>query len=129
MRNLVSSLAVSTLLVSAGPALACPWAALSEQGHDLPLADGQACRPSPEEVCRWSFAYRSAAAEDMFDRLAAHLSTCLGPPGGEAAPVNHPDSYRLLQFEAKEAVISLSLKDKAALQRSFVFLRVDPVGD
>ena len=129
MRSVSRGCLVLMLLLGATEAMACPWGGFHSDEVDLPLAEGAACTLPPDEMCRWSFAYRSAAAQETFDRIADHLSECLGAPRAEEAPVNHPDSYRLIQFETTDAVIFLSLKDKASLQRSFVFLRVGQGSD
>ncbi|MEL6996777.1 MAG: hypothetical protein AAFP68_00830 [Pseudomonadota bacterium] len=75
--------------------------------------------------CRWSFAYRDEAAISLHDRIASDVQTCLN---ATAVPredgVNHPDSYDQQRFHAGDVDLSLSLKDKAALQRTFVFLRI-----
>lgn len=108
---------------------ACDWVeTLAHQtGSDLPA--GAVCSDPPDAVCHWSFDYRSAAAEDAFDTIQDRLSACLGSTPVSDAPVNHPDSYRLVQYEKEDALISLSLKDKASRQQSFVFLRVDNLSE
>ncbi|WP_162798547.1 hypothetical protein [Sulfitobacter sp. SK012] len=77
--------------------------------------------------CYWAFDYRSKAARMSFERLHADVSNCAGPsaaPDHEAS-VNHPDSYQLHQFELDQDKISISLKDKGALQKTLVFLRIE----
>ncbi|MEM6374950.1 MAG: hypothetical protein AAF686_01840 [Pseudomonadota bacterium] len=115
------------------PALACDWVATLSEAHatdvpaDLPAAQTAhvICSARPDLVCQWSFDYRSAAANALFGHISADLVACLGPAKALEPGVNHPDSYQLRQFEAPERLISLSLKDKASLEQSFVFLRVD----
>ncbi|MEL7469154.1 MAG: hypothetical protein AAFN27_11915 [Pseudomonadota bacterium] len=74
--------------------------------------------------CRWSFAYRDEAAIKLHDRIASDVETCLN---ATAVPqedgVNHPDSYDQQRFHTGDADLSLSLKDKAAIHTTFVFLR------
>lgn len=110
-----------------GPAIAgtCDWVETPKTDLNPVLIDGAICSDPPNTVCRWSFEYRAQRAEDMFKEMAEKLTECLGRPKPQGSPVNHPDSYTLMQFQNREAVISLSLKDKASLQQTFLFLRVD----
>ena len=75
--------------------------------------------------CRWSFDYRADTAVRHHERLAARIRHCLDAI--QVAPeqgVNHPDSFDQSFYRAGKISLSLSLKDKASLQKSFVFLRV-----
>lgn len=38
--------------------------------------------------------------------------------------MNHPDSYAARRYELARAEVRLSVKDKAALGKTFVFIRV-----
>lgn len=84
---------------------------------------------SPSRFCRWQFDYRAADSETIFSNLTSAFETCFGADSTRPADqsVNHPDTYHLRQFELDGWVVSVSLKDKAGLQASFVFLRVDPL--
>lgn len=78
--------------------------------------------------CRWSFDFRSDEAVEMQDRLASDIRDCLdastiSPEQG----VNHPDTYDQQRFRTADTALSVSLKDKAALQQSFVFLRIGKI--
>ena len=78
--------------------------------------------------CRWSFDYRSDESVEMQDRMASDIRDCLhastiSPEQG----VNHPDTYDQQLYRAGDMALSVSLKDKAALQRSFVFLRIEKI--
>ena len=77
-------------------------------------------------VCRWDFAYRDAAARSVFDAMSQRLGDCAGPDGivTDDQPVNHPDTYDLRRFAFAGMDMALSLKDKAALDKSLIFLRV-----
>lgn len=78
-----------------------------------------------ETTCAWSFDYRAKEAKAHFDWVQERLQSCYHI-SGENLPdhrVNHPDSYTLWQFYIEDQQISLSLKDKAALRQSLVFLR------
>ena len=39
--------------------------------------------------------------------------------------VNHPDTYDLQMFRTVAGTVSVSLKDKGALQQTYVFLRIE----
>ena len=76
--------------------------------------------------CSWTFPYRSDEAAATFEQFADQLEGCFGPeaaPGGGPG-VNHPDSYAQRRYTAGPVSISLSLKDKAALDSTFVFVIV-----
>ena len=74
--------------------------------------------------CQWGFSYRSKAGSDAFRAMDALLRQCLdaAPVDADGSPVNHPDSFDQRHYRATGFMLSLSLKDKAALARSFVFL-------
>ena len=78
------------------------------------------------QVCRWDFAYRAEEAQAAFDAMSGALATCAEPSGAltEDQPVNHPDSYALHRYVLEGREVALSLKDKAALGKSLIFLRV-----
>jgi len=76
--------------------------------------------------CAWAFPYRAKRAADTFDALAGKLDGCLArraTPHGDRS-VNHPDSYAARRYELEQADVSLSVKDKAGLGKTFVFIRV-----
>jgi hypothetical protein len=76
--------------------------------------------------CAWAFPYRSDAARTAFAALNSSVGTCLSSPVRTDTDqrLNHPDSYDLRLYEADRARLSLSIKDKAALGKTYVFLRV-----
>lgn len=125
MRASTISLALYVSLAAPAGADSCDW--VDTQPFDLGsgLTEGGICSDPPDRVCRWAFKYRSQAAESAFERIANDLARCLGAPAATDEPVNHPDSYQLVQFNGSDGIISVSLKDKASLQQTFVFLRVD----
>ncbi len=96
-------------------------------------ADAQDCSVSRDErggktyLCHWAFPYRDAAATTAFEALDQEVRQCFDDavtlPTDLA--VNHPDSYDLRRYQFGQAVISASLKDKAALSQSLIFLRID----
>ncbi|MEM7179238.1 MAG: hypothetical protein AAGD47_09775 [Pseudomonadota bacterium] len=76
--------------------------------------------------CHWEFAFRGAAAQHHADELWSTLTRCRsGVVLGPDIRVNHPDSYDLRELNAGEVTYRVSLKDKAALNRTLVFLRLD----
>ncbi len=81
-------------------------------------------------ACRWPYAYRAPEAREAFARLVADVADC---PGATAMPleegVNHPDSYDLRRFSLEGDTVAVSLKDKAALRETYIFLRVEMRGD
>lgn len=119
------------LLGSLGSMVTIGWA--GEVPHCIAVMKDETCRPvatlaGSGDVCQWSFAYRAPDAVAGFERLTDNVRSCLGADTerGADTPVNHPDSYDLRQFVAGGTLISVSLKDKAALRRTLVFLRIEP---
>ena len=76
--------------------------------------------------CRWAFPYRAQAATQAFEALNVAISRCLGPTARMTSDpdVNHPDFYDLQIFQFGDQEIGISLKNKAALSQTFVFVRV-----
>jgi hypothetical protein len=125
-------LAVGTLgvLIFTFPVLANPFCDAYFGSNVVPeTAD---CHRSLSETgakqlhCKWGFEYRDKAARRFFESLIADVADCLGPKAvrGNDLGVNHPDSYDLRIFRLKGLEYAVSLKDKGALQQTFVFLRV-----
>ena len=75
--------------------------------------------------CAQAFAYRSEAAQQTFAKMLEDVGTCATPIINRAPSVSHPDSYDLRQFETPRMIVSVSLKDKAALSKTYVFLRAE----
>lgn len=115
------------------------FAAIADQptgdagGHEatLTLAGASTCLVTRQAKrawyqCAWVFPYRAKRATDTFDELAGKLDACLA---GRATvhgdrSVNHPDTYAARRYDLEQAQVSLSVKDKAALGKTFVFIRV-----
>lgn len=78
--------------------------------------------------CRWAYAYRDPTASQAFDHLRRAVADCLGDAARvtEDPDVNHPDSYDLQTFWLGGQEVGVSLKDKAALAQTYLFLRVAP---
>lgn len=76
--------------------------------------------------CAWDFPFRDGTAREVFAGTLARLQVCFGADATLDQPVNHPDFYDLRVFQTELGEVGLSLKDKGALQRSYVFLRIVP---
>jgi hypothetical protein len=76
--------------------------------------------------CSWPFEFRAPEAKQAFEAVSQSLANCPTAQLREFKDqtVNHPDSYDLRIFDLDTAEVGLSLKDKGALQQTFVFLRV-----
>lgn len=88
--------------------------------HSLMLSGGA------QVHCGWAFPYRDPAATTVFEHLVTTVTNCLGEAARMTADqdVNHPDFYDLRTFQLNGREIGVSLKDKAALSETYVFLRV-----
>ena len=76
--------------------------------------------------CGWAFPYRAAAAKQAFEHLVAAVADCVGAAAQlqKGLNINHPDYYDLQTFRLEGQEFGVSLKDKAALSETYVFLRV-----
>ncbi len=77
--------------------------------------------------CAWGYPYRMAQAQQDFKTLGALLQGCFegAASGNGDQVVNHPDSYDLRMFQTENGALSMSLKDKGALQKTYIFLRAE----
>lgn len=75
--------------------------------------------------CQWKFEYRSPGASETLNSLSGAAQSCFEHQAiaFRDQGVNHPDTYDQRQFILGDAVLTISLKDKAALQKTYVFLR------
>ena len=80
--------------------------------------------------CRWPFAFRAIEARTAFEEMSEQILHCLGEAAlqPDEGDVNHPDTYDQRLFLTDRGRVSLALKDKGALQQTFVFLRVEATG-
>jgi len=107
----------------------------STQFDASPLADPVVCSPSlgmggtVSLHCAWAFEYRAPSAFRLFEGMLDQVEACATALPIDPAFVNHPDSYDLHQFTMGRATVSVSLKDKGALQQTLVFLRVERPSD
>lgn len=75
--------------------------------------------------CALEFEFRSPAATAVYDDYVAEVRACFGAKEVPIGPaVNHPDSYHQTVFAVDGRHISVALKDKGALQKTYVFVRL-----
>lgn len=74
--------------------------------------------------CAWAFDYRSDDATGAFERLVADVAECGTAINEKDQQVSHPDSYDLRRFVVEGKEVSVSLKDKGALDETYVFVRI-----
>lgn len=79
--------------------------------------------------CAWKFAYRTVGAYGTFDAYNQLFQECFGDRAhlSRDQSVNHPDFYNLHQYQLDQVDVTLSIKDKSALQSTYVFVRVHGV--
>jgi hypothetical protein len=127
-------LAIPMIAVLASPAQAGTCTALLAFviGDDVPrLTDEDAkCTSSrtlgggQSKDCYWSFDYRSAEATQVYEQMTELLGLCADSPVEvQTAQVNHPDSFDQVLGLVEGRKVSVSLKDKGALNQTLVFLR------
>ena len=79
--------------------------------------------------CRWENPYRAEAARQKASALWETLIQCRdGKPLSPDKQVNHPDSYDLRTLAHGTTIYAISVKDKAAQNRTLVFLRRELAG-
>jgi len=79
--------------------------------------------------CAWKFACRTVGAYSTFDAYKQLFQECFGDRAhlSRDKSVNHPDFYDLHQHQLDQVGVTLSIKDKSALQSTYVFVRVHGV--
>lgn len=77
-------------------------------------------------LCMWAFPYRTTAAYGRFETFNRDLRECFGEPAPSSREqrVNHPDFYDLRLYRLDQVEVLVSIKDKSALQKTYLFLRV-----
>ena len=105
---------------------------LLDGGTDVPVLGGVSCGRvnsadgKDQYFCALEHPFRSDMARDTYEKYVAEARVCFGD--GAAVPVgpavNHPDSYDQVVFDVNGRDISVSLKDKGALQKTYVFIRL-----
>ena len=76
--------------------------------------------------CGWEFPFRAQEAYDTFDEFARQANDCVGRHAilHSDRSVNHPDYYASRRYEMEQADLTVSVKDKSALGRTLVFIRI-----
>ncbi len=76
--------------------------------------------------CTWAFPYRAEGAYRGFDAFNASLKGCFGGAASVSGDqrVNHPDFYDRQLYQLGQVEVAVSIKDKTALQKTYLFLRV-----
>lgn len=75
--------------------------------------------------CYWAFDFRSIAAQDAYKLLYQQLTECSNAGADiQDKGVNHPDSYTLENFDFGKHDLALSLKDKATLGQTLIFVHL-----
>lgn len=69
--------------------------------------------------CRWTFAFRAPEAQALFSQLVDGAA-CWDLERDEG--VNHPDSYDAVLVSTANGAVRISIKDKAALGQTLVFV-------
>ncbi|MEM7057709.1 MAG: hypothetical protein AAF557_08980 [Pseudomonadota bacterium] len=78
--------------------------------------------------CRWDHSYRAPEAIFQMAKMNTEIERCLGIASRKIEDgVNHPDTYEQRLYRLGDINISLSLKDKAAFNQSFVSLQISGV--
>ncbi|MGB3317056.1 MAG: hypothetical protein WBB85_21925 [Albidovulum sp.] len=123
---------LTALVDAAGADFPNGGAAPEERETSPLLRDAETCAVTTaisgrrEYHCAWVFPYRAVDALAAFDSLNGVIEQCFpkhGPVETDQG-VNHPDFYDLRQYPLDRADLSVSLKDKVALQKTYVFLRI-----
>jgi len=77
--------------------------------------------------CYWEYPLRAEEAQTHLMTLQDTVQQCFGvaPVQDDAPSVNHPDSHDLTHFVTTDASLAVSLKDKGALRKTLVFVRIE----
>lgn len=77
-------------------------------------------------TCTWQFPYRSEFAAARFEAIRELIAKSADDPADVTKDqnVNHPDYYEAYYYDMGNHVLSASIKDKGALQKTLVFLRM-----
>jgi len=81
--------------------------------------------------CAWKYPLRAPASNAAFNAFNETISACLigSTEAFEDRGVNHPDSYRQHKHTTQDLVVSVSIKDKSALQATYVFVAITSTFD
>ena len=94
----------------------------------LEAASGFDCKSEPG-ACRATFDLGVPASRETYEALRREIATCPGLVAAEQDQgVNHPDFYDAWAYTLPDGAMTLSIKDKSALGKTFVVLRRLPQG-
>lgn len=132
MKLLAFAVLITTLMTTSAHSASCEALENFTKTGTPPVISGQTeiCSSSKQLGgansidCYWTFDYRSAKALQTFDALKQALQQCSqAEVEKDKSRVNHPDSFDQVTVKLSDSLISLSLKDKASLNQTLVFLR------
>lgn len=130
---MIRTFAVLSAILAASPALAdCAGLLKRDAAAAASLfAPDTAICPTAQQTtgealfCYSEHPFRSETALIRAEQLETELSACFAAvPTIADVTVNHPDSYDVRHFNVQGARISLSVKDKGALGKTLIFLRI-----
>lgn len=116
---------LQSLMVQAGDGVTTSFHLSSRTLAQVDCAPSRGLGGTVSLHCAWPFKYRSMQSLDAFESLLGQVAACANPIAADTSSVNHPNSYDLRQFSSGVGVISVPLKDKGALNQTYVFLRVE----
>lgn len=79
--------------------------------------------------CLWSYPFRHPEAKNAYIFMGKSAVSCEDFSAVEATKtgVNHPDTYAQSLFSSHKMSVSISLKDKAELEKTFLTVAITPV--
>ena len=121
---------IAVLAIGFTPTLASACKAVGDDAprglvSNLALAPQVLSCDTADRSCRWSFALGDPVSRSVFDALIEYMRAC--PTFAKAVRdtgVNHPDFYDAWSIQTEDQGFTISIKDKSALQQTYVVLRV-----
>jgi len=78
--------------------------------------------------CEWEYELGDTAARTALAAMTNEVASCLGQSSSRGDDsVNHPDFFAAQYFEIDHGQVSVSLKDKNALAKTYVTVGVDRI--
>jgi len=123
---------LETLVAKVHSGLLKTPSAVADSAIPLMSTEPESCAAAPtlsgatDHYCVWRFEYRTAEAYGVFNNLNRSFQECFGDGARVRSDqkVNHPDFYDLRRFEVDPVHVAVSIKDKSAMQSTYVFVRV-----
>ena len=117
MKGIIASIILASMATAAdGKCLSDPLL------YVLQVVSGFDCETEPG-VCRGTFDLGAPQSRSDFEALTKRLTACASAAPVRDKGVNHPDFYDAWAFAVEGGEITLSIKDKSALGKTFVVLR------